>query len=267
MNELNELIRDYFIMKFYNIPNAENIKICKEFYSKMLGTYKKYSEQLKIIENFINEFDTQINDMVNFIEDDIKDDYVRKLKNNIMYYKGSEIFVVKQPPTTLTEVKKNKAIEKFNTPLGYKIKMQKITNLKSIPSMFWVFENNFYCNINSNICKVPFPKISNGLTEESKHKTIRCYYKSRENCNEKKGNKNCYFSHTGEEIKKVGVFGRCNKNMSFGNPDSFIYDIDKMEIEDAKNLLLYGLNDVFLGMIVLDNLGIKNDKFLNLDIS
>lgn len=164
----------------------------------------------------------------------------------------------------------------FNIPeLSYTIKLNKVKSLKDIPSMFYYYEGDkknppgVYCSFRDTYMKIPFPEIIDSTKDQSRVRSIRCKYNTKEMCEQMSQkynykNKMCYYAHTGEKITKIGYNSRCSI-ANFGNPSDFERNIKYVGLNDVKSLLLYGLNDVFISALCIDYNKYSGGGFSHLD--
>ena len=132
------------------------------------------------------------------------------------------------------------------------------------------------CLPNNNIVHIPFPDILDNSKDYDRKNSVRCKYSDKNECTIQRNKmaklhnstvRNCNFSHNGEKVIKIGTPSRCPSVPNFGNPKTISKDIDYVNISDIKNMLLYGLNDIIIASIWLQNANISNQQFTNLDIA
>lgn len=178
----------------------------------------------------------------------------------------------------------NITIENINIKeINYMLNLPRVSNLNEIKHMFYYYNNpndkintpGIYCNILNNICiKVPFPNIVDSTKEYSRCRSIRCKYGSKKLCDEQRQKmakyhnssiRTCNFAHSGDLITKIGYPSRCATIPRFGDSSNLINDIKSIKIDDIKNLLLYGINDIFSSTIWFDFNKINNVTFSNIE--
>jgi hypothetical protein len=225
-------------------------------------------------------------DFVDYVEEDLstpqKGDFVYSSKNGMLSYIGRDFIEV----INKKQVKESKKIVKVQSidkclikEINYKIKLPIINDIKDMPIALNFYKGcdkypaGIYLNLFNNVVRVPFPDIIDLKKEFDRKHSIRCKYGSLKNClaNRTKNSKmfnseirECNFAHEGDTMVKIGHQPRCPGYPSFGNPKTLIADIDKINIDDIKNLLMYGLHDIISAVVWLDYKKI-NTPFIHLD--
>jgi hypothetical protein len=162
--------------------------------------------------------------------------------------------------------------------LGYYLKLPTVTDLKQIPPALYYLKPGkesgkesgkdsnqlpgIYMNLShGNYVRIPFPEVVDSKKEYDRKHSIRCKYSSKQECDTQRSkmakiyNSNvriCNFAHNGETIVKIGYPSRCPSVPNYGNPSTMSNDIKQISINDIKNTLLYGLNDIMVSVIWLD---------------
>lgn len=210
-----------------------------------------------------------------------KEDFVYHTKNGMLSYSGKDVIdhmININKKKKKREIPENFLVENFGLNITLKYK----SNIMNIPPMFSYYRGNskisagIYCCLLPGIfAKVPFPEIIDYIKDEKRNQTVRCKYKSRKVCEEQRIKiskyyqsevRECNFIHIGEKIVKIGYPARCPSNLSFGNPKTLSSDLKTISIDDIKNLLLYGLNDVIIAIAWLQKENIKKMIFDELDV-
>lgn len=214
----------------------------------------------KTIENVLVE----CRDFIDEIEEDLsqqprEEDFVYHTANGMLSYVGRDLISKKTKPQIPQQLTQNSRT--FIKEVNYHMRLPQVTNLKQIPPMFYVYKTDIYCCIAPNIyLQVPFSEMIDS-TEHNRSRSIRCKYKSKITCGEQRNRmakyhnttmRTCNFAHTNEEIVRIGYPSRCAAIPNFGNPATIVKDMDKIDIDDIKNILLYGLSDCFTAAIWLD---------------
>jgi hypothetical protein len=165
-------------------------------------------------------------------------------------------------------------------------KLPYVNNLHNIPSIFYIFnkskstmnyKEDIYCCIVDNVfAQVPFPTIIDSTKELNRDYTIKCKHKLKNICDEYRNKmssiynntiRKCNFAHEGDNIIKIGYPSRCSLIPDVGNLNFLDRDLSNIDIDSVKNLLLYGLHDVFIAMLWLKKNNIKSHTFCNLHIA
>ena len=127
-------------------------------------------------------------------------------------------------------------------------------------------QNIYCCLVDKVIVQVPFPQVLNSTKIENKNCSIKCKFKSIKKCNDNKEKlekiyntpvKKCSFAHEGESINKIGYPSRCTMVPDIGNLSSLENDLDKVDIDSIRSLLLYGVHDIFIAMLWFKKNNIK----------
>lgn len=162
--------------------------------------------------------------------------------------------------------------------LGYSIKLPIVTDLKQIPNALYYLKPTdkskagLYINILGNKFRIPFPEVVDSKKDHDRKHSIRCKYHTKSECDAQRMKmaksynstvRNCNFAHTGDQITKIGYPSRCPSIPNFGNPKTMPTDIKCVGLDDIKNTLLYGLNDLAVAAIWMNytgaNLGVIDD--------
>ncbi len=187
------------------------------------------------------------------------------LLTNITKSKDYNIKILtKNNKETIKEDVNYKLIPEIN--INYLIKQN--NTVENIPCMFQYIKNDkfregIYCCLMPGIyIKVPFPEIIDSTKEYNRDKTIRCRFKKLSICNQQRLKMSklhnsiiriCNYAHENDNIIKIGYNSRCTVSPNIGNPNTFKNDINLLDIDDVKHLLLYGLNDIFIAAYWLQN--------------
>lgn len=222
-----------------------------------------------------------VQDCKDFIEE-VKDElsqpereepFVYMTKNGILSYPGKEKYIKKE----------NKKQQILIKELNYKTNIPIVTNIKEIKPAFYYLNSNdknyksgLYININNDIyVKIPFPVVIDPKKDNERKNTIKCKYFLKKECELHRNRlsklfnselRTCNFAHSGDSIIKIGHISRCPTLPHFGNPETFRDDINKLNINDIKTLLLYGINDVILSTLWFEKNKEKNKIYDDLEI-
>jgi hypothetical protein len=147
------------------------------------------------------------------------------------------------------------------------IKVPIVQKLDQIPpSINWFIGDSmhkpgFYMSLDPGYyIEIPFPDTIDGTKNSNRNSSIKCKYGSLENCHnmrETLANKyksevrKCNFAHTGDRYIKIGTSFRCPSAPSFGNYYDLKTDMQKIDINDVKMLLMYATSDLLLSNIWL----------------
>jgi hypothetical protein len=131
-----------------------------------------------------------------------------------------------------------------------KVKIPLVDNIKKINPLFNYYkgDDNLTKGLYVSICKgmyvkMCFPEIID--SKKNKEKTIKCKFYNNINCNKNNSNKNCNFTHKNEKFKKINNIYKCRLE-SLGNLMSLDHDLNVLQIDDIKKLLLYSLSDLYI---------------------
>ena len=246
---------------------------------------------LKSIKSHCITLETLLTDCSDFVKELTHEEpnehnsmYVYKNKNNILSYPGkSSINIIEAYEEDLNK-KKKKSIkskptieERVNIPdLGYKMKLPSIADIADIPPAMYYHEQTkgVYIRLpNNNIFRVPFPEVVDSRKDYSRRQSIRCKYKTKEECDEQRCKmatmynsqvRTCNFAHKGDKLVKIGYQSRCPSMPNYGNLETIAEDIKILNDGDIKSLLLYGLNDIFMAALWMDYVQLKNKTIHNL---
>ena len=163
-------------------------------------------------------------------------------------------------------------------PIGYWFKVKTVKKLENIPPMFSYYESEskksdgLYCCLIPNVyVKIPFAKVIDSTMDYGRIRSVKCKYGTKQQCDEQRNKMSyqhnreirvCNFAHQGEKIVKIGYPSRCQKMPNFGNTNTLISDIKILQYSDVKNILFYGLNDIFSSAVWMDCNGV-NKKIIN----
>jgi len=168
--------------------------------------------------------------------------------------------------------------------IDYQFKTYTVDNLTNIKPMFGYYNNpsdkinppGLYCCIVPSVyIKVPFPELIDSTREYSRVRSIRCKYRDKNICDEQRfkmaryHNSNlrtCNFAHRGEQIIKIGYQSRCSSIPRFGDPATLLRDVKNVNLEEIKNVIMYGLNDIISSAVWFDYNNISNVTYPDIDI-
>jgi hypothetical protein len=293
MTEYNVLLDDIFskLVKKYNKIqlseyNINTIHSSNELIKEgllILKTIKSHCTTLETLlsdcSDFVKEL-TNIND-TNYNPNSI---YVQKIKNNILLFPGKshinniiDTYEINKKKVKPSKQKQSIIEERILIPeLNYKMKISSISNLDDIPPAFYFHAPTagIYIKLpNNNIFRVPFPEIADSRKDYSRRQSIRCKYKTKDECDEQRSKmatmynssvRVCNFAHKGDKLVKIGYQSRCPSIPNFGNLETITDDIKLINDGDVKSMLLYGINDIFLSALWLDYIQLKNKTVHNL---
>ena len=249
---------------------------------------------LKSIKSHCITLETLLSDCSDFVKELAEEPpknnsiYVYKNKNNTLSYPGkSSVSIIDTYEEELLNKKKKKNTkikpavieERVIIPdLGYRMKLPSINNIADIPPAMYYHEptKGVYIRLpNNNIFRIPFPEIVDSRKDYSRRQSIRCKYKTKEECDEQRGKmatmynsqvRMCNFAHKGDKLVKIGYQSRCPSIPNYGNLETITEDIKLLNDGDIKSLLLYGLNDIFMASLWIDYVQLKNKTIHNLCI-
>lgn len=130
--------------------------------------------------------------------------------------------------------------------------VEKVNGQTLSPGVYMCFNKDVYA-------RCPFPMTVSSFADSVKTKSIRCKYKTLEKCTYNKKQQalkynndvcECYFTHIGEKYVKTNYIPLSVQN--YGNPSMLMSDVKKIELNDIKYLLLYGMTDLFNVFVWLD---------------
>lgn len=257
---LSDLVKSYNIFQL-STHSTTSIKTGTEIISTGMAIVSMLKSHIKSIEYTLSECQDFINDMSDDLSQQPREeDYVYHTANGMLSYIGRELIEKKMPsPQHNTTVPLVNNI--YIKEIDYHMKLPQVTSLKQIPPMFYYMKNAIYCQIYTNVyLQVPFSELADSLSS-NKERSVRCKYKTRAMCSEQRGRmakyhatttRTCNFAHTGEEIVRIGYPSRCATIPSFGNPQTLTKDMSRIDADDIKNILLYGLSDCFTAAVWLD---------------
>jgi hypothetical protein len=259
--------------------------------TKLLHSLKS---QITALESLI----TDCNDFIDEVKQDLSvetkpENFVFLTKGGMLSYPGRDVInKIPNKNEILNELKNKRdipennkiSVERILIPeYGYYLKLPVITNLNQIPpAMYYIKPNaknnnvkpGVYINLNGNYMRIPFPEIADSKKEYDRKHSIRCKYTTKQECDAQRSkmagvyNSNirvCNFAHKGDSIIKIGYPSRCPSVPNFGNTSTMSGDINKVNISDIKNTLLYGLNDIFASIIWLDYTSNKGNVYDDLE--
>ncbi len=263
--------------KLKNIIELKNIRIQNNdiklnIYTELLDLFENSIKQIKNSITIIktSEYKHQQTDINNYVYHD---------NNGFLSYKSDDN---KKDIKKYQTNSKNNIEEVYLKEFKYKLKIKNVDSLAEIKPMMSYFKGDkkhsagVYCCLLENVyIKIPFPEMIDINKDFNKSRTIKCKYVTTEKCNEYKNkmmkfnsySKNCNFAHIGDKIVKICNHSRCDKVSNYGNPDTFLNDVEKIGINDIKNILLYGLSDVMSSYLWFDYSKNKNMVLDKLDIA
>jgi hypothetical protein len=171
---------------------------------------------------------------------------------------------------SFTESRDIKQIDSIDiTPNNLNIPV--IKNLNDIPSMFYWYDGGnvpqkkgIYTCIAPGFCvRVPFPNTISTTASNPNFKiySTPCKYETKEACLKNKKNisliykseiRECYYTHKKEKFSKIGSFYKC-KIDNFGNHENLNSDLNHININDIKRILMYALSDSLFSTIWYQN--------------
>lgn len=280
------LSKTTYNLKNYDVENTKKkIKNIVDFKNIIMNDNEKlnlYNELLDIFENSVSQIKNNI-EALKKKEERKKiqeiDNYVYHDVNGFLNYKTLNHINSTQP---ISKIVKNKISDIYLKDFKYGIKIRNVDSLSEISPMLCYYKGDsknlpgiYCCIIDSVYVKIPHPEMIDINKDYNKVRTIKCKHVTLENCNEYKNkmskynsyNKICNFAHVGDKIVKICNHSRCEKIPNYGNPSTFTYDVDKVNINDIKNILLYGLSDLLCSYLWLDYNKSKNLVFDKLDVA
>lgn len=180
--------------------------------------------------------------------------FIRNLQNKAKTSLNQhKTFVTNGPDGTLIlpEVKTETLVK----PTNVSVTVNAVTDLESIPTMFHTYGRDIYCKLTKNVTiKVNMPHTIS-MHEAVKNKTIVCR-------NSRCTYQNCRFLHPGQSIVKVSTSSKSSNVEDLGKISSIKTDITKLDLLDIKMLLTYGISDLMLVVMWLQNKQ-NSDKIKN----
>ena len=265
-----------------------------ESYFNFIDSYDDKTEQQgKMMINDLNnklmklkEFENDINIIIKNINSKIN----KTNFDNSLFYKTDEtgfLNMMNNTPRVLSikpsKSNKDRTKKTYINEINYNIQLNKCDSLGSIAPMFNKFigdeinPEGIYISIIKDIfIKVPIVDIV-AIKESERKFFTQCKYITEETCNiqrsrmanyHKSAVRYCNYLHTGDKNKRYVDSYRCSIP-NFGNPSSFLDDLESVHINDIRRIMMNGLNDLFICSLYLDynKSNIKNNKILvyNLD--
>jgi hypothetical protein len=170
---------------------------------------------------------------------------------------NSEVFSNKHI-TTLDE--KDISPNSLNIPV--------IKDLKNISPMFHWYDGDkfnkkgvYVCMSKGFYCRVPFPNMLSTTDTNFKINSIACKFETLEACNIHKIKisqvfnsevRECFYVHKKQKFMKIGSYYRCNRE-SFGNHETLTEDMDFVNTNDIKRILMHSLSDSLLSVLWYQN--------------
>lgn len=270
--------------------------------STLLNTLKSHVKSLETLLIDCSNFTEEIEDDITCAPK--TDEFVFQTKNGMLGYPGKEFIakilkknaatapVANQAPAVQAlahvrapEPKKEEKI--LIQEIGYSLKITTVANIETIPPAIHYYKNTglgdkypsgFYMRMpNNTIVRVPVPEVVDSKKEYDRKHSIRCKHHSKDECDSQRQKmakiynstvRSCNFAHKGDKLVKIGYTSRCPSVPSFGNPHTMSQDIKYINLDDIKNVLMYGLSDLFTAAIWLDYNaagGYGAGEFLSLD--
>lgn len=236
---------------------------------KILGTAKKISYLLEQFHRNINKMILNLEDnlegMISDLSADSKPEFVHHTFAGMLSFPGREK-VAKPEKMSVVQPVQEKPMPMLVPQLNCRITLNKVNKLSAIPPAFYWFvgspenEPGIYVNLAGQYIKVPFPKLMDPQ-EYDKARTIRCKYGSKLECTKKHMNmskmyrsavRQCNYAHQDDQMVKLCYPVRCPNRPLFGDPANLRDDVNYIYLSDIKNLLLYGLHDLFMAGVWFD---------------
>lgn len=283
-NTYSELIKD--VSKFQLSDNVlsilEDNKKNMDRMAQFVSTMKTYT---RLIDILLAEYNDHIDERIDELtHEEPKDNFVFTVKNGILSYKTKDFIPAERKTSKLhnsanddhstssiANPERPLKIEKtFISEVDYAMNMPVVTQLDQIKPMMCYYKNPddkrhtsgvYMCIIPGVYVKMPFPQIIDSTKVYNRAKSIRCKYLTKKSCDEKRRDmadrhnsevRICNYAHHGDKIVKIGHPSRCVKLPRLGNCDTLKNDIVYVEAVHIKNILLYGLNDIFTAAMWLD---------------
>ena len=236
---------------------------------KILKTTKKINYILEHFQKNVNKMAANLEDnlegMIADLSTETKPEFVHHTFGGMLSFPGREK-IPKPEKIIVPQIQQEKAIPTLIPELNCRITLNKVNKLSSIPPAFYWFvgspehQPGVYINLAGQYIKVPFPTMVDPQ-DYDKSRTIRCKYGSKVECAKKHANmsrmyksaiRQCNYAHVGDEMVKLCYPVRCPNRPLFGNPNNLRDDVNYIYISDIKNLLLYGLHDLFTAAVWFD---------------
>lgn len=248
---------------------------------KLLSVLKTHMRYLETTLASCEEFNEDLQADICLDETvETSDQFIYGTKAGLLFYPGKETFLPskkqymaqmidrEQPKTdapkkpTKEEVPFDKVPKVLIPEINFPMKIPNVKALKDIPPAFYMHESKIYIRINNdNLLQVPFPEVIDSKKEFDRKHSIRCKYIQRAECDSQRVRmartfnsplRTCNFAHEGDYMVKIGYPSRCPGMPSYGNTATMAQDIKSVRLDDVKNLILYGLNDLFSAMVWLE---------------
>ena len=223
---------------------------------------------VQLLKSYVKKIESVLADCKDFIDEVEEDLSQQPREEDFLYHtaNGMLSYICRDLITKKSKIQIPPAIQPqhnrvFIKEINYHLRLPQVTNLKQIPPMFYLYKTDIYCCISPNVyLQIPFSEMIDS-TDHNRARSIKCKYKTKSSCSEQRNRmakyhntttRTCNFAHSGEEIIRIGYPSRCASIPSFGNPATLTKDITNIDIDDIKNILLYGLSDCFTAAIWLD---------------
>lgn len=269
-NTFSDLLRQHTKLRLqkHSTQNAIKGKSIITDGKKILETLEAHTRSIK---NLLAECQEFIDDIENDLSAELpEEDFVYQTKKGMLSYLGKE-YIVKNKKPVLTEKKHTPKPTRVRVPhIGYNMLATAVSDFSQMKPMFYFYNNpsdhkhpiGLYCCVTEgSYVHVPFPKVIDVNKQKDRTKSVRCKYKTVEFCNEQRRKmaeyhdscvRKCNYAHQGERLVKIGINARCPSNPQFGNSETFSSDIKHVSLQDIKQMLIYGLNDLFSASVYLD---------------
>lgn len=236
---------------------------------KLLSDLKKHCTHLETILCDCEDFIEDVENDLSFPQPN--EDFVYNTSKGMLSYRGRDYLEKAKKNIKKQEIKQeikngqlnNKVGRVIIPEIGYYLKINVVSKLSDIKPMFHYYNNEndkknkpgVYCSIIPDIyIKVPFPTLIDSTKDYNRIRSVKCKNKTKSECKKKHQMfsklhnikvRECNYAHKDEKMIKIGYSSRCSSLPQFGNPQTLIKDIKHVNIEDIKNVLMYGLNDLF----------------------
>lgn len=166
-----------------------------------------------------------------------------------------------------------------NVNIGFPYKIPIINKLSEIPSAFYWFngddkhQEGIYTSLSNGFyIKVPFPNIIDATNSYNRTGSIKCKYKTYEDCLKirtdlsdkyKSDIRECNFAHKNDKYVKIGTTFRCPSMPHFGSHASLSRDLDTIPTSDVKTMLMYSLSDMLISSLWFQKSQITNNNLKN----
>jgi hypothetical protein len=270
LSNISNVLNKYHDIKNNMKSKIESIDMMVHKYNDYIKKYYEIKDTHKFIYLFDNSYNIELNkytlfrDVIHPSDLDIKNNL--DIKNDI----------------GIKKIIKYKNLDSINgvSLQNNNINIPVTPNLKNIPPMFYWYEGNnihsqgiYICISEGMYIQVPFPNVIDNDHEDYKKNTIKCKYYDKNICynNRKKMSllhnnkkiKECNFVHKNEFFNKISDIYRCNIT-SIGNHKTLNEDLNKLNIEDIKYLLMNNTSDLLLILLWFQNkFKDSNDIVLN----